>query len=456
MPKTPFVIYSMLALVGFACKNNSPLNQAITVSTSYKTDGTPNRKVSKDVRDSVYFWAETAYLWYKNLPNANTLQPNNMPNADAVIAAVRSYSEKNTSGANLDRWSFVMDKKQWDNVASGKSYDHGIYFRFAPSGQLYVRQIFKNSAAGLAGVQRGWQVQKIAGLIPSNDNGFISQFNTALNSPTISIDFALPDGSVKNLSLKASDYQTDPVQAVNIFESDNKKIGYFCFTDFLGDNTSNQLIALFQDFQAKGVTDLVIDLRYNGGGYVALAQQLMNQIAPSAANGKLMFSYEYNDKLNKTYGRATNFSLKNNININKVVVITSKNSASASELLINSLKPHMDVKIVGSNSHGKPVGFPVIPVMNFVVAPVAFKTVNSLGQADYYEGFTPDFPEIDDLTKPFGHPEEKCLKVALEYLKTGKVTTNSSRMARLNAIEYQNDLNKNMPTGFNGMYTFLK
>ncbi len=112
----------------------------------------------------------------------------------------------------------------------------------------------------------------------------------------------------------------------------------------------------------------------------------------------------------------------------------------------------MDVKIVGTASHGKPVGFPIIPLKNIVVAPVAFKTVNSLGQADYYEGFTPDFPEVDDLTKNFGDPEEKCLKVALEYLKTGKVIAKNDQLVRVSAVEKMEIWNDKLPKSFEGMF----
>lgn len=457
MNKTHGFSLLLLFILLQSCKNESPLTQNTNnnTGTTYRSDGTPKRTVAKDVRDSVYFWAQTAYLWYKALPTVEEFKPLNYSGPEQVIGAVRTFSDKAPTGANRDRWSFVMAKKDWDNVASGNSFDHGMFYRFALDGNLYVRQVFKNSSAGQAGIKRGWKVLKVGGLTPTNDQTFSAELGRILNNASVSFEFQQPDGTTKALTLTATDYKTDPIQAVNVFEREGKKIGYFCFTDFLGDNTANELNTVFNDFKAKGVTDLIIDLRYNGGGYVSLAQQLCNHLAPSAANGKVMFSYQYNDKLS-AYTKATNFSLKNNINISKLVVITTKNSASASELLINSLKPHMEVKIVGANSHGKPVGFPVIPVMNYVVAPVAFKTVNSAGEADYYDGFTPDFPEVDDLTKAFGDPEERCLKTALSYISTGKVTTSASKAAKLAAIAEQSLINQNMPTGFEGMYVNFK
>jgi carboxyl-terminal processing protease len=443
-----FAIVFIFCVFVFSCKKES----SIDPTTKYKNDGSPNRKVTGDIRDSVYFYAETAYLWYKNLPNVSVLNPLKLSGPEEVISTVRSFSEKGSDAKNLDRWSFVMDKKEWDAVASGNSSDFGLFYRFASDGNLYVRQVFAKSSGGTQGIERGWKVLTVNGLTPVNNESFLAQFNAALSSNSLLINFEKPDGTQKSYTILDSSYQTNPIQAATVFDYGAKKIGYFAFTDFLGDNTATGLETVFNDFKAKGVNELVIDLRYNGGGYVSLAQQLANLIAPSTAQGKVMFTYQYNDKL-AAYSTSAKFNVSNKLGLNKVVFITTRNSASASELIINSLKPHMDVKIVGSASNGKPVGFPIIPVMNYVVAPVAFKTANSLGEADYYAGFTPDFPEVDDLTKNFGDPTEKCLKVALEYLKTGKVITNSATKARVMATEKMEIWNEKLPHTFEGMYT---
>ncbi len=441
------ILIAFEILLIFSCKNENLLNG----DTVFNTNGTPKRKVVGDIRDSVYYYSQTLYLWYKNLPNSTTFNPLKYANADEVIAGVRTYSEKGLDGNNRDRWSFVMNKSDWNAIASGNSKNHGLYFRFTGDGSLYVRQVFSKSAAGLEGIQRGWKVININGITPVNNDSFISQFSTALGLNSVQFLFEKPDGTQKQVTLQAIDYQTNTLQEPKVFESGDKKIGYFCLTDFLGDNTSSNLNQVFTDFKAKSVNNLIVDLRYNGGGYVSLAQELANLIAPSSTAGKVMFTYEYNYKF-ANYSQTTKFAPSNKLEINKIVFITTKNSASASELLINSLKPHMDVKIVGSASHGKPVGFPVIPVMTYVVAPVAFKTVNSLGAGDYYDGFKPDFPEADDLTKNFGDPTEKCLKTALDYIKTGIVTTNSNKNGRINAEIGMENWNEKLPKRFEGMY----
>jgi carboxyl-terminal processing protease len=441
---TRFILFFILLVTFiFSCKKSD--------NAIFKTDGSPNRSVAGDARDSVYYYAETAYLWYKNLPAASIFKPLDYAGPEAVIDKVRTFSEKAANGTSRDRWSFVMGKAAWNAVASGNSKNFGAYYRFAGDGNLYVRQVFASSSAGTQGVERGWKVIAIGGVVPQNNDAVLTQINQLLSASTATIQYELPDKSKKTLVLNESDYKTNTIQAAKVFDEGTKKIGYFCFTDFLGDDTASNLDKVFNDFKAKGVNELVIDLRYNGGGYVSLALQLANLIAPLSATGKAMFSYQYNDKLAKL-STTTNFSSSNKLGLSKVVFITTKNSASASELLINSLKPHMDVKIVGSNTHGKPVGFPVIPVMNYVVAPVAFKTVNSTGEAEYYDGFKPDYPEADDLTKNFGDPNELCLKVALEYLKTGKVTASTTKNARIIADEKMELVNDKLPKTFEGMF----
>ena len=437
------IAFFVLNYLQFSCKKND--------SSIFNNDGSPNRKVSADVRDSVYYYAQTAYLWYKNLPTSTSFDPLGLANPEAVIAKVRTYSEKAVDNTNRDRWSFVMGKSEWNAVSSGNNKNFGAYYRFAGDGNLYVRQVFAKSSAGMQGVERGWKVIKIGGLTPQNNEVTINQINQLLSESTAIIQFQLPDNTLKTVTLTQTDYQTDTIQAIKVFEDGTKKIGYFCFTDFLGDDTAINIDKVFNDFKTKGVNELIIDLRYNGGGYVSLAQQLSNLIVPTSANGKVMFTYQYNDKLTK-YNTTTSFNGSNKLGLSKVVFITSKNSASASELVINALKPHMEVKIIGSNTHGKPVGFPIINVMNYVVAPVAFKTVNSLGEADYYDGFKPDFPEADDLTKNFGDPNELCLKTALDYLKTGKVTVGLNKNARIAADEKMEIWNEKLPKSFEGMF----
>lgn len=132
-----------------------------------------------------------------------------------------------------------------------------------------------------------------------------------------------------------------------------------------------------------------------------------------------MFRYMFNSR-HPELNVSINFNKAGSLNLNRIVFIVSPSTASASELLINSLNPVMEVKLIGDRrTYGKPVGFFPISVFEYNIYPVSFKTVNSLGKADFYQGFPVHRQVADDLGHDFGDPQEACLKEALTYLTTG-------------------------------------
>jgi hypothetical protein len=179
----------------------------------------------------------------------------------------------------------------------------------------------------------------------------------------------------------------------------------------------NNLFAFFVANQAK---ELIIDLRYNHGGQGNIAFVLANLVAPKESEGRV-FTRIINNQKNSLLNYSLFFQpSNNNLGIKRVFFITSPETASASEALINSLKAVMEVKLIGSRTHGKPFGFFSIPVVDNYILPIAFKNVNADGYGDYYDGLPVDMEIEDDLTHDFGDVEESCLKTALHYIKTGK------------------------------------
>ena len=173
------------------------------------------------------------------------------------------------------------------------------------------------------------------------------------------------------------------------------------------------------NFSSKNVTDIVIDLRYNGGGYVSVQEKLADYLAPSSANGGVMMKETYNDK-HQDYNATLYFRKTGPLNPNHILFIVTGSTASASELLINNLKPYMDVKIIGpENTDGKPVGFFPIPVGDWYVFPVSFRSTNSSNEGAYFNGFTPDAVVADGLDKNWGDPTEASLAEAIKYITTG-------------------------------------
>jgi hypothetical protein len=148
-------------------------------------------------------------------------------------------------------------------------------------------------------------------------------------------------------------------------------------------------------------------------------EKLADLLVPVSANNGLMFKEQFNDK-NKRYNLTTNFHKTGTLNLNKIYFIVSNSTASASELLINNLKPYMDVRLVGpSNTFGKPVGFFPISVGDWYVFPVSFRSVNKNGVGNYFEGLQVNTRAADGLDKDWGDITESCLSSVLNLITTG-------------------------------------
>jgi carboxyl-terminal processing protease len=423
--KTKFFAIAFIGFVGLAsCKKNT--DAVITTSP--------------DLRDSVYLYSQDIYLWSDNLPTAAVFKPLSYPTADSVMKKVRTYSPF-VNGKYQDRWSFVIDKKTWDNVVSGNSSDTGAEYGFVADADLRVKLVYSQSSAGTQGVKRGWKVLKFNGVDATYTN--IDKLNTELNKASQIVLFQKPDGTQKTITLNSTAYKSDYVMNPKVFLINGNNVGYFAFDSFLGANsgqdTKNELDKVFADFRAKNVTELVLDMRYNGGGYGSVSSYLGSLIAPSSAVGKVFVSAVHNSKYSK-YNSTDYFkSLANSLKLSRISIIVNKGTASASEELINGLKPVMTVKLIGNTTHGKPVGYYALPVMDSYVFPVAIKNVNSVGFNDFFQGFTVDKVQSDDYTHDLGDPLESCLKSALDYLRTG-VLQSSPSAERVNAtLQIAND-----------------
>lgn len=427
---------------------------AITVSFSLGLSSckknTDAVNIAPDLRDSVYAYSQEVYLWSDNLPTANVFNPLSYPTADSVMKKVRTYSPF-VNGRYQDRWSFVIDKSTWDNVVSGNSTNTGIEYAFVADNDLRVKLVYSQSSSGKQGIKRGWKVLKFNGIDATRAN--LTQLNTELKKASQSVLFQKPDGTQTTLTLEGSTYKSDYIINPTVFTINGNNVGYFDFDSFLGSSsgqtTKDELDKVFADFKSKNVTELVLDLRYNGGGYGTVSNYLGSLIAPSSAVGKVFVNSVHNKKYT-SWNKTDYFtSLSNSLKVSRVAIIVTKGTASASEELINALKPVMTVKLIGSTTHGKPVGYYGFPTINSYVFPVALKNVNSVGNADFYEGFVVDKVQADDYTHDLGDPEEGCLKVALNYIKTGVLQSipDVPKVARMSAelLQANENLSKERP-----------
>lgn len=410
--KHRFLLGSLAVLaLASSCKKSDVSAETLTPPTTTSS--------ADALKDSALLYTKDIYFWYKQIPS--TFNAKSYSDFDKMMTAIRQYSTEPGFSTPVDRWSFAVKQAEWDNVSSGISGDFGLNVFFRAEGDLRVKQVEKESPAGRAGIHRGWRITAINGNtnITTGNADFIVQ--NIYQSTTVSVTFQKPDNTTATIPLTASSYQERPVILDSIYNINSKKIGYFSFNSFLGDTTQiyNEFARVFNGFASANVSDVIVDLRYNGGGYVSMSQKLANWLAPSSANGQLMMKQQFNDKYTQ-YNEDEIFKKSGSLNLSRIFFIVSSGTASASELLINNLKPYMDVQLVGpSKTYGKPVGFFPIPIGDWYIFPVSFKSTNKNGEGGYYNGLALNSQVSDGLDKDWGDVNETSLQSALGYITSG-------------------------------------
>jgi len=412
-----FLIFFMGIFI--SCKKNKD-NQGTTPPTDSTT-------LAAKARDSALIDAKDFYLWYNDIPS--TFNAQSYADPGAIMTAIRTYSNEPGYTSPVDKWSFGVLKTDWnqlsggigstDNVSVDGDFGFSVFFRV--DGDLRVKLVERLSPAGIAGVQRGWRVTKINGSTNINIANADYIVNSVFYSASSTFTFLKPDGTSVDMTLNATTYPQQTVYLDSVYHLGGKTIGYMVMNSFLGDTAqiNSDLQNVMNNFSTKNVTDIVVDLRYNGGGYVSLQQKLADYLAPTSANDQLMMKETFNDK-HQNYNTSLYFSKAGPLNPNHILFIVSQSTASASELLINNLKPYMTVKLVGpTNTDGKPVGFFPISAGDWYVFPVSFRSTNSANSGSYFNGFTPDAIVADGLDKDWGDTSESCLAKAIKYITTG-------------------------------------
>lgn len=338
-----------------------------------------------------------------------------------------------------DRYSWaVPNYKDLQNSLSGNTKEAGYsvgLFLHANGTKLggIIQYVKKNSPASAAGLKRGQIFFQINNTdfkySAATNNADVNAFLDAMGKDhtltvfdhTLSKD-GLRDSTanpvVKNLTVV--EYSENPVYLDSVYTIDGKKIGYFVYNFFAPDRGQtgyeneydNQVDAVFAKFKAAGVKHLILDLRYNGGGDSRSTINLASNIVPGLSTTKVFFRREYNAINMKKYTDAygANFfnsyftDEANNIGtgLESFIVLTSNNSASASELIINGLKPYMNVWLIGERTYGKNVGSQTFykindPKNTWGLQPITSKAFNSLGTSDYTNGFAPNEEVLESL-----------------------------------------------------------
>lgn len=385
--------------------------------------------MAEKARNDLYDLMKVVYLWYDKIP---TIKVSDYKGPEDILEAMRYVP--------TDKWSFVANYDDFMNMMGGSFVGHGISLALDPGNQVRIVSIYHNCDLWPKGVRRGWIVKEVndTPLAPIFISGNNTAYNNLMGPATAGLTnkflFIKPDGTeVTYTSTKAS-FTINSVTAATVLDLPSGKTGYLCFETFI-EPSEQELNEAFSYFKANNITDLIIDLRYNGGGYLSIAQQLASLVMGSADTTKVCYKLKYNNLVAADWNESYKFmKTASPLGLNRVVFITTGSTASASEVVINSLKPYITVKLVGTTTYGKPTGmnlwgypFPTSsdpnPDYQYIFGPVTFEYVNALNEGGFYNGMAPDVTASDDITHDFGDPEELSLKAAIGVLEGTKAAS---------------------------------
>ncbi|MGJ1308440.1 S41 family peptidase [Sphingobacterium multivorum] len=280
---------------------------------------------------------------------------------------------------------------------------------------------------------------------PSRNSAVYNLWLQALNGSNLVLKVAHEDGNIESVTINYQpSYEIDPLLKEQVYEFTDNNVGYLAYSSFEEIESNNlnqrQIDAAFNHFENKNIKSLIVDLRYNGGGYVDAAAYLADKIINSAGDGKLMFKYDLNKYLTTQKNNGNPdfqdiyYSKKNNLELTSVYFIVSKNTASAAELLINVLRAYLNVKLIAEQSatYGKPVGFFEKKILNKISFwPASFKLINSAGISDYWNGIAADKIGVNDYGfSDFGDPTESMIATALDYAAPNRTLKASEKTAK--------------------------
>ncbi|RZO84386.1 MAG: PDZ domain-containing protein [OM182 bacterium] len=419
-------------------------------------------------------WSNDTYLWYDEIQDRD-------PGLYATSAAgVAEYFEllkteaTTPSGNPKDRFHFTRDTAEYlAESQQGITFGYGATYKLISSSaprELVIVLVNDNSPAADAGLQRGARIVTVDGVDLINGSD-ADTLNAGLWPNQVNEDHSfevLDPGATERraITMTSAQIDTDAVPQTRIIDTDSGKVGYLLFTDHIL-TAEQQLVDAVTQMRGANITDLVLDLRYNRGGYLYLANQVSYMIAGAGVSGQTFNSLQFNEKnpgVNPVTGGAVSadaFLTTTTENAApagaalptlalpqpRVFVLTTSSTCSASEAIINGLRG-VGVEVIqfGSTTCGKPYGFYPQDNCGTTYFTTQFRSVNAAGFGDYPDGFSPvnstestvgvtlpGCQAVDDYT-PLGETTEPMLAAALAYRQNGGVCSGASSQGTIRGV----------------------
>ena len=403
--------------------------------------GVPVTSCSNDgqkqfVVDAMREW----YFWNNLLPASVDISQFATP--DDVLEFLTTFSPDLTPDDGIDnpvdRFSHI-NSAQADQAffGEGKFEGFGFSWRFVAADDLRLTRVFLDSPAFRAGLRRGQRILELDGRTIAEIQA-AEGISAMFAMPMLDFMMREPDNNEFSVAIAKEIVTIDPVPQYRIIDAGGgRNVGYIELASFI--STANvQMDSAFAQFNAAGVNEVIIDLRYNGGGLVSTANLLGDFFGGDVAEN-LVFSRTVFNELRAPANNVTTFfdRLGNSVSLSRLVVIATDRTASASELVINGMEPHVEVTIVGANTFGKPVGQVGLEFCEQILRPTAFQTMNANDFGDYFNGLPVDCAAADDLNVAVGADTDPNMVAALGFLATGACPAASLPAAQFKLGERQ-------------------
>jgi len=402
--------------VGCGGSSNSPgIGQGIVVPPQ-SCDTHSQKQFILDVMQDTYFW-------YDQIPSINI---DDYQTINETLDALR---------APLDRFSYITTQESNDNFFEEGTFE-GFGFRsiINDARDAYIiGYVFSESPTGNAGWQRTDKITAING-VPSSDIIAGDGFNATLANLDVgdSAEFEVVslDQSTIIHNLSKAVVTMNTVLTTQVVETTNQTIGYVALSNFI-ENTTEEFSAAVRTLVAADISELVLDLRYNGGGRVSASRNVASYIGGTNTNGFDFTRTIHNDKYTSSNSRNPFQIFSDTLSLNRVYILTSESTCSASELIINSLSPFIEVITIGGTTCGKPVGMYGKEFCDQIILPIEFQSVNHNDEGDYFDGLVADCSANDDLGHKFADIEESMFSEAIYHMNNSSCSPSSGSMKSL-------------------------
>lgn len=401
---------------------------------------------SVDEKTFLRSWSHETYLWYKELPDIN---PANSDTPQQYFSKLKT-NETTSSGKPKDNFHFYHPTEEFETGDAGMTHGYGMEIKAISARERVIAYVLPGSPAATAStpVRRGDRILELDGYILATENSAmgIAAMNDALYPDNLNevhtFKFQRGD-STYEVNLESAQINVSTVTKTSVITQGDSKIGYIQFNAF-EKQSQDEWVDAIDDLKSENIKDLVLDLRYNGGGYISIASMVGYMIGGTNVSGKTFIQYVENDRYPASspikfstvgmYGNNNNIALPS-LGFSRVYVLSTIDTCSASELVVNSLRgAGVDVYLVGDKTCGKPYGFTPEHNCGTTYYTIQFKGNNAKGFGEYSDGFIPAETDngtdrvkgcevADNLNYELGDQDEPLLATALHLRATGNCST---------------------------------